>query len=275
MNSSSVPIDRADPSSKKSYPIKNMDPVRIIARLDIKGPDVVKGVQLEGVRRVGKPSELARKYYSQGADEIIFIDSVASLYGRNNILSVVRETARDVFVPITVGGGLRTIEDIKETLRAGADKVVINTASTQRPEFLREAAETFGSQCIVLSVQAMRRDNGQWEAYTDNARESAGRDVLEWVIEGQEMGVGEILVTSVNQEGSKKGFDIQLLEEIHRRVSVPIIASGGAGSPKHVAEIIEKGCADAVACASIFHYGICPLTDLKKFLIDARLAVRS
>jgi cyclase len=251
-----------------------MDPIRIIPRLDIKGPDVIKGVQLEGVRRVGQPGELARKYYAEGADEIIFIDSVASLYGRNNILSVVEDTARDVFVPITVGGGIRTIKDIKAALRAGADKVAINTAATQRPDFLREAAETFGSQCIILSVQAMRHDDGRWEAYTDNARERTGRDILEWVIEGQELGAGEILVTSVNQEGSRKGFDIQLLEEIHRQVSVPVIASGGAGNSKHVAEVIEKGCAEAVACAAIFHYGICPLPELKKFLAEARLPVR-
>jgi imidazole glycerol-phosphate synthase subunit HisF len=251
-----------------------MDPIRIIPRLDIKGPDVVKGVQLEGVRRVGQPGELARKYYEQGADEIIFIDSVASLYGRNNILSVVENTAKDIFVPITVGGGIRTIEDIKAALRAGADKVAINTAATQRPEFLREAAETFGSQCIILSVQAMKHDDGIWKAYTDNARENTGRDVLEWVIEGQELGAGEILLTSVNQEGSKKGFDIELLEEVYRRVRLPVIASGGAGNSRHVAEVIEKECADAVACAAIFHYEICPLTDLKKFLAEENLTVR-
>jgi cyclase len=251
-----------------------MLPVRIIARLDIKGADVIKGVQLEGVRRVGMPGELARKYYNDGADEIIFIDSVASLYGRNGILEVVEEAARGVFIPLTVGGGLRSVDDIKLALRAGADKVAINTAAAQRPELLREAAESFGSQCIVLSVQAMRRGEGEWEAYTDNAREKTGRNVLEWVAEAEALGVGEILMTSVNQEGSKAGFDVPLLAEVRRRVDIPVIACGGAGSAEHVSDAVLGANVDAVACASIFHYGICPLQEVKSAMADVEIPVR-
>ena len=205
-----------------------MIPTRLIARLDIKGPNVVKGVRLEGLRVVGKPDVLAGRYYEQGADEILFVDIVASLYGRNNILGVVERVAREVFIPMTVGGGIRTIEDISAALRVGADKVAINTAGVRRPVLLREAAERFGSQCIVLNLEAKRRGPGQWEALTDNGRETTGRDALAWVEEAQSLGVGEVLVTSVDQEGTRKGFDLDLIAEVRRRVRVPVIACGGA-----------------------------------------------
>lgn len=249
-------------------------PIRIIPRLDVKGPDVVKGIQLEGVRRVGKPSEMARKYYAEGADEILFIDSVASLYGRNNVLSVVEEAARHIFVPLTVGGGLRSTEDIKDALRAGADKVAINTAALQRPEFLREAAIAFGSQCIVLSVQAMRQPNGMWEAYTDNARERTYRDVLDWVRQAVELGVGEILLTSVNQEGTREGFDTELVAAVTARVNVPVIACGGAGSKEHVTELVDATGIEAVACAAIFHHSVCSIPDVKAHLRKSGYEVR-
>jgi cyclase len=235
---------------------------------------VVKGIQLEGVRRVGKPSEMARQYYAEGADEILFIDSVASLYGRNNLLSVVEEAATHIFVPLTVGGGLRSIEDIKAALRAGADKVAINTAAIQRPEFLREAATAFGSQCIVLSVQAMRQPNGTWEAYTDNARERTYRDVLDWVPQAVELGAGEILLTSVNREGTREGFDIDLVAAVTARVNVPVIACGGAGSREHVAELIEATGVEAVACAAIFHHKVCSIADVKAHLKNSGYEVR-
>lgn len=250
-----------------------MPPVRIIPRLDIKGPNVVKGVHLEGLRVVGKPGELTRRYYRDGADEIVFMDIVASLYGRNNILSVVEETARDVFVPLTVGGGLRTLDDIRAALRSGADKVAINTAAIKRPEFLTEAARTFGSQCIVASVEAKRRDGG-WEALTDNGRELTGVDVLDWVVEAERLGAGEIMVTSVDQEGTRKGFDVALLGEVRRRVRLPVIACGGAGEAEHVAALIDEGCADAICCASIFHYDTCPLPQLKQILAYGGREVR-
>jgi cyclase len=249
-------------------------PIRIIPRLDVKGSNVVKGIQFEGLRVVGKPGELARKYYNEGADEMLFMDIVASLYGRNNILSVVEEAAREIFVPMTVGGGIRTLDDIVAVLRSGADKVAINTAAITRPDFLREAANTFGSQCIVLSIEAKRQPGGLWEAYTDNGRERTGREVMDWVSQAVDLGVGEILVTSVDCEGQRKGFDMVLISEIRRRVSVPVIAGGGAGSADHVIGLATQGHADAVCCASIFHYGTCTLPQLKQSLSESGIEVR-
>ena len=251
-----------------------MPPVRIVARLDIKGPNVIKGVHLEGLRVVGKPGDLARRYYQQGIDEIVYMDVVASLYGRNNILDVVEEAAKDIFVPLTVGGGVRTLDDIVAALRCGADKVAINTTAVARPEFLAEAARTFGSQCIVLSVEAKRRGHGTWEVLTDNGREVTGKPVLDWVCEAEKLGAGEILVTSVDQEGTKKGFDLELMDEIYRRVCIPVIACGGAGGVEHVIDLIAERRSDAVCCASIFHYDIEPIPDLKRALADAGYAVR-
>ena len=251
-----------------------MIPVRIIARLDIKGPNVVKGIQFEGLRIMGKPGEMARHYYEEGADEIIFIDTVASLYGRDNILSVVKEAAHDIFVPMTAGGGVRTIDDIKDLLRAGADKVAINTTAVNQPAFIREAANAFGSQCIVLSVHAKRRPEGHWEVYTDNGRERSHRNVLDWVVEAEELGVGEILLTSVDREGTKEGYDGELLREVHSRVQIPVIAAGGAGCNEDIVEVFKTGCADAVSCATIFHYNLCPLPNLKDAVRAAGMEVR-
>ncbi len=223
-----------------------MPPVRLIPRLDIKGPNVVKGIHMEGLRVMGEPGAMARRYYQEGADEIVFMDIVASLYGRNSILSVVEEAASNIFVPLTVGGGIRTVEDIVAVLRSGADKVAINTMAIARPAFLREAAEMFGSQCIVLSVEAKETGDGSWEAFTDNGRERTGKDVLDWVGEAEDLGIGEILLTSVDREGTKKGFDLALFEQVHGRVKVPVIACGGAGGTDHVFELISNAGAEAV-----------------------------
>lgn len=247
---------------------------RIIPRLDIKGPNVVKGIHLEGLRVMGKPGDLARRYYAEGADEIVFMDVVASLYGRNNILSVIEEVARDVFVPLTVGGGIRTLEDIVAVLRSGADKVAVNTAAVGRPEFLREASRTFGSQCIVVSVEAKRRGSSAWEALTNNGRERTGVDALQWVVEAERLGAGELLITSVDQEGTRKGFDLELIEEVSRRVRIPVIACGGAGGKHDVSALVNRVQIEAVCCASIFHYGLCPIRHLKESLVDARVLVR-
>jgi imidazole glycerol-phosphate synthase subunit HisF len=249
-------------------------PVRIIPRLDIKGPNVVKGIQLEGLRVVGKPGEMASKYYAEGADELFFIDIVASLYGRNNILDVVESAARDVFIPMTVGGGIRSLEDIKAILRSGADKVAINTAATKRPEFVKEAAEVFGSQCIVLSVEAKQRDNGRWEALTDNGREKTGLDVLEWVERAVALGAGEVLATSIDREGTRRGLDLDLARALYHKVNVPVIACGGVGSADDVAAVLDGPVADAVSCASIFHYGLLPLSELKSDLVSRGFEVR-
>ena len=251
-----------------------MPPLRIIARLDIKGPNVVKGIHLEGLRVVGTPENLARRYYSDGIDEIVYMDIVASLYGRNNILSVVEAAAREIFVPLTVGGGIRTVDDIVAALRSGADKVAINTAAIARPQFIREAAEAFGSQCIVLSVEAKRREGGWWEALTDNGREQTGVKVLDWVAEAERLGAGEVLVTSVDQEGTKKGFDLELMEEIYRRVRIPVIACGGAGSPDDVAVLFSQQHADAACCATLFHYNLCSVPALKQSLKGRGVEVR-
>ena len=252
----------------------DMPPVRIISRLDIKGPNVIKGIHLEGLKVVGKPGEMARQYYEQGADEIIYMDVVASLYGRDSILSVLEEAAAELFVPMTVGGGIRTVEDIVAALRSGADKVAINTAALQRPEFLTEAAEAFGRQCIVLSVEAKRRQPGRWEALTDNGREQTGVDVIDWVAEAEARGIGEILVTSVDMEGTEKGFDIELIKTVRDGVSVPVIACGGAGEGAHIQALMEASRCDAVCCASLFHYDRLPLPALKTELAAAGWEVR-
>ena len=251
-----------------------MVPRRIIARLDIKGENVIKGIHLEGLRIVGKPDAMARTYYEQGVDEIVYMDTVASLYGRNNLLQVVEEAAKNIFVPLTVGGGIREIEDIVAALRHGADKVAINTAAIKRPAFIKEAANALGSQCIVLSVEAKRRAAGKWEALTDNGRETTGLDVLDWVAQAETLGAGEILMTSVDQEGTKKGFDLELLLAVRERVSIPIIGSGGAGNAAQVAEAIRQTDIDAAACASLFHYQVVDVAGLKTLLTQDGISVR-
>lgn len=254
--------------------MSNSHPARLIARLDIKTSNVIKGIHLEGLRVVGKPAELARRYYDAGIDEILYMDSVASLYGRNSILDVVSEAAKDIFVPLTVGGGIRTIDDIVAALRAGADKVAINTAAIARPEFISEAAKAVGSQAVVISVEAQRRAGGWWEAQTDNGREKTEIDVLKWVSEAERLGAGEIIITSIDHEGTRKGFDLELLDEVHKRVRIPVIASGGAGNAEHVVEVFSRNAADAVACASLFHYDLCPIGKVKEALGTNNIKVR-
>lgn len=229
---------------------------RIIPRLDIKGPNLVKGVQFEGLRVLGNPDVFARRYYEAGADELLYIDSVASLYGRNNLLEIVKKAAENIYIPLTVGGGVRTPDDIHDLLRAGADKVAINTAALKNPKLIYEAARTFGSQCIVLSVQAIKRENGKYECLTDNARERTDKDVREWVREAVDLGAGEVLLTSVDLDGTGRGFDVELTAAVSAAVHVPVIASGGAGRKEHVLEVLTKGRADAVCVGSLFHYGI-------------------
>ena len=228
--------------------------IRVIPRLDIKGPNLVKGIHLEGLRVLGKPESFARCYYESGADELFYMDAVASLYGRNSLLDIVQRTASEVFIPLTVGGGLRSVDDIRMVLRAGADKVAINTAAIERPELIREAATAFGSSTIVVSIEAIRRQDGTYEAYTDYGRQSTGVDALEWALHAAELGAGELMVTSINNEGTGAGFDIDLTRRISEAVSVPVIASGGAGSVAHVRDAIVEGRADAVSIASMLHY---------------------
>lgn len=249
--------------------------IRLIARLDIKGPNLIKGIHLEGLRVLGPPGEFARRYYEEGADELIYMDVVASLYGRNSLTEAVSRTAREVFVPMTVGGGIRSVEDASELLRAGADKVAINTAAVKRPDLIGEMANRFGSQCMVLSIEAKRSGSGAWEAYTDNGRERSGLDAVDWALEGVRRGAGEILLTSVDQEGTRKGFDIELVHAVTSCVQVPVIASGGMGTPAHLVEVVREGGADAVAMADALHYGRHRLPDIRAQAQAAGLKVRT
>ena len=249
-----------------------MPTVRIIARLDIKGPRVVKGIRFEGLRVVGDPNELAMNYYGQGADEIICIDTVASLYGRNSLKEIVGRAVREVFIPITVGGGIRSVDDARELLRIGADKIAVNTAAVKRPELITELAMAFGSQCVVVSIQAKRRSHG-WEAYTDYGREHTGLDALEWAKRAEELGAGEILLSSVDMDGTGQGYDIELTRSVAEKAGIPVIASGGMGTPRHCLEAIRSK-ADAVAVASSIHHGKNGVNDIRAFLMNAGVSVR-
>lgn len=248
--------------------------IRIIARLDIKGPNVVKPVQTEALRVMGSPKEFIHKYYEEGVDEIIYMDIVASLYGRNLDLGQLSSVTEGVFIPVTVGGGIRTIGDINNVLRAGADKVAINTYAVSRPEFLREAVETFGAQCIILSVDAKRQTNGTWEAYTDGGRERTGKDVVDWVKQAIDMGVGEVLISSIDKDGTKFGYDIDLVKSISSFSPVPVIAHGGAGGYESIYEVIAEGKADAISASSIFHYNELEISQVKKYLKKKDVNVR-
>jgi len=249
--------------------------VRCIPRLDIKGPNLIKGIHLEGLRVIGDPRAFARRYYEEGADELLYVDVVASLYGRNNLHDIVKLTASDVFVPLTVTGGIRSVDDVRSILRVGADKVGINTAATKRPELIREVARKFGSQCMVLSIEAKHVGPGRWEAYADNGREPTGLDVVEWAERGVELGAGEILLTSVDREGTREGFDCALVAAVSSRVPVPVIASGGMGSPRHGEQVVREGMADAIAMADLLHYGRMSLPELKRSLSGSGIDVRA
>jgi cyclase len=227
---------------------------RIIPRLDIKGPNLVKGIHLEGLRVLGDPAEFAKFYYENGADELIYQDVVASLYERNSLHDIISKTAKQVFIPITVGGGLRTIDDIKNVLRAGADKVSLNTAAIKNPNLIKEASKKFGSSTIIVAIEAIKQNNGIYLAYIDNGREETGIEVKQWAQCVEELGAGEINITSVDREGTGQGFDCDLIKLISDAVSIPVIAHGGPGKLDHTADAIIKGNAHAVSLASVLHY---------------------
>lgn len=237
--------------------------IRLIARLDIKGRNLIKGMHLEGLRVLGDPQVFARRYYEAGIDELIYMDVVASLYGRNSLTDVVSWTAHHAFVPLTVGGGIRNVDDAMQILRAGADKVAINTAATKNPALITQLAQRFGSQAVVVSIEAKHMAKGKWEAYTDNGREKTGLDVLEWAGQAASLGAGEILLTSVDQEGTRRGFDIDLVRAVATSVSIPVIASGGMGSCEHLIDVVKHGAADAVAMADVLHYARLTLPDIR------------
>ena len=248
--------------------------IRLIARLDIKGPNLIKGIHLEGLRVIGSPADHAVRYYEQGVDELIYMDCVASLYGRNHLGDIVRSAAENIFVPMTVGGGIRSVDDATQILRAGADKVAVNTAAVANPQLITDIARRFGSQCMVLSIEAKQIGPERWEVYTDNGRERTGLDVIDWVKRSVAMGAGEILLTSVDREGTRKGFDVDLVRAVSTEVSVPVIASGGMGKPDDLVEVVRDGGADAVAMADILHYKRATVSDIRAAAREQGLAVR-
>lgn len=248
--------------------------LRLIARLDIKGPNLIKGIHLEGLRVIGSPGEHALRYYRQGVDELIYMDCVASLYGRNHLDDIVSAAARDIFVPMTVGGGIRSVDDVKQLLRAGADKVAVNTAAVANPALVSDIARQFGSQCMVLSIEAKQVGPQHWEVYTDNGRERTGLDVIEWAKRCVAMGAGEVLLTSVDREGTRKGYDVDLVRAVAAEVSVPVIASGGMGKPEDLLDVVRVGGVEAVAMADILHYGRAEVGDIRALAKAAGLPVR-
>jgi cyclase len=248
--------------------------IRLIARMDIKSDYLVKGIQLEGIRKIGNPNEYAKKYYQQGIDEIIYMDVVASLYGRNSLKDIIYRSTEEVFIPMTVGGGIRSIEDVKEILRAGADKVAINTAAIKNPKLISDVSLRFGSQCMVLSIEAKKVGLDKWDAYYDNGREPTGIDVINWAKKGYELGAGEILLTSVDKDGTKSGFDCELVKEVSAAVSIPVIASGGMGTIEHLYEVVNRGNADAVAMGTILHYNLENIKDIRTKVLKRGIEVR-
>lgn len=226
---------------------------RIIARLDIKGPNLVKGIHLEGLRVLGSPEEFAEYYYQQGADELFYQDVVASLYGRNSLNDIISKTAKKAFIPLTVGGGIRTIDDINRVLRAGADKVAINTAAIKNPKFIENAVRVFGSSTIVVAIEVIQ-DSREYYAFTDNGREHTGQHAIEWAKKAEELGAGEICLTSVDKEGTGEGFDLNLIKKVTSNAGIPVIAHGGAGNKEDILKAIKVASADAVAISSIIHY---------------------
>lgn len=251
-----------------------MKNIRITPRLDIKGQNIVKGVHTEGLRIVGDPRKFALDYYKQGADEIIYMDIVASLYQRSLDFDQLKAVSDNIFIPFTVGGGIRSINDINNALRSGADKVAINSYAVKNPEFLSEAAKKFGAQCIVLSVEAKKISEGKWEAYTDGGRERTGLDAVAWIKKAISLGAGEILITSIDKDGTYQGYDMDLVKAVTKFAPIPVIAHGGAGSAEHVLEVIRGGRADAVSASSIFHFNKLNITDLKKNLREQQVNVR-
>ena len=251
-----------------------MNNLRLIARLDVKGPNLIKGIQLEGLRVMGAPNDFALDYYKQGADELIYMDIVASLYGRNHLGEIIKAAAKDIFIPMTVGGGIRSVENAREVLRSGADKVAINTAAVADPSIISDLARQFGSQCVVLSIEAKKIGSERWEVYTDNGRERTGLDAVAWAKQCISQGAGEVLLTSVDREGTRKGFDVDLVKAVSSAVNVPVIASGGMGRPEDLIAVVCEGGADAVAMADILHYRRAEIGDIRSVAKSAGLGVR-
>ena len=251
---------------------------RIIPCLDVKEGRVVKGVQFENLRDAGDPVEIAKQYDAEGADELVFLDITASSDKRNILLDVVTRTAEAIFMPLTVGGGVRTTDDIRTLLKSGADKVSLNTRAVENPAVLKEGSEKFGAQCIVLAIDAKRKDpkdpSKGWEVFTHGGRTATGKNAVEWAVQGVALGAGEILLTSMDKDGTKDGYDLELTRAVSEAVSVPVIASGGVGNLDHLAEGVTKGKADAVLAASIFHYREYSIKEAKAYLANKGIPIR-
>lgn len=239
---------------------------RLIARMDIKSSNLIKSINLEGLKIIGNPNEYAKKYYEEGADEILFMDCVATLYGRNNLSEIINQSTKDIFIPIAVGGGIRSLDDVKMMLNSGADKVAINTAAVNNPQFITVLANLIGSQSIIISIEAKKRDQN-WEVYTSNGRDPTGKDVVEWAKEVEKLGAGEILLTSIDQEGTRKGFDIELIKAVTSTTNLPVICSGGFGKIDHAKKLIDSCQISAIALADALHYKRHKLSEIKKGLI--------
>ena len=246
---------------------------RVIPCLDVKGGRVVKGVKFENLRDLGDPAELAARYYEEGADEIVFLDISASKDERKTTLDVVRRTAEQLFIPLTVGGGIRTVDDVQDALNAGADKVSMNTAAVLRPALISESSERFGAQCTVLALDAKRVD-GRWEVFTHGGSKPTGKDAVEWAREAARLGAGEILLTSMDRDGTRAGYDLDLTRAVAAAANVPVIASGGAGKLADFADALEPGVADAALAASLFHERELTVRQVKSFLKERGIAVR-
>ncbi len=237
--------------------------MRLISRIDIKNEFVIKGIHLEGLRKLGNPNDFAKKYYKEGIDEIIFHDSVASLYERNNIFNVIENAVNDVYIPITISGGIRTIKDIERALKSGADKIAINPQAVRKPKFIEEAVKNFGSQAIIGSVDFKKNNNG-WTVLTESGRETTGLNALDWIKKLEGLGVGEILLTSVDFEGTMKGFDVEFMDEASKSIDIPSLACGGAGNVDHIVEVTKKTQISGVVFASIIHYGHCNINNIRE-----------
>jgi cyclase len=247
---------------------------RVIPCLDVDRGRVVKGTRFVGIRDAGDPVELAARYEAEGADELVFLDITASHEKRQTMVELARRTADDVFIPFTLGGGIRSVRDAQAVLDAGADKVSVNSAAVAAPELIDDLARVFGSQCVVLAIDARRREQAGWEVFVNGGRRATGRDAVEWAREGTARGAGEILLTSMDRDGTEDGYELDLTRAVAEAVDVPVIASGGAGRPEHLVEAIERGRADAALCASIFHYGAYTVADTKRAMAAAGIPVR-
>ena len=251
-----------------------MENTRIISRLDIKGENLIKTIRFEGLRKVGKPAEVATKYYNSGIDELILMDIVASLYQRNNLHDILSLVANNIFVPITAGGGVKSLEDAQTLLRSGADKIAINTEAIKNPKIISQLAENIGSQAVVLSIEAKKIDNLMWNSYVDNGREKTNISVIEWAQEGEHLGAGEILLTSIDKEGTRSGFDIELVKNVSSVVSIPVIACGGMKDYQSLEEVVKIGLADAVAMSDCLHFNRLTIDNIKNKANKAGIKVR-